>query len=107
MSRALASAVLSALKSTAILVTSHSEKDETVFLYRASTGQLLAAIGKEYDELFESDFFEIVPPMGMGFRKIATTLPEFITACESLKGYPTEADMRRNWSKPVYVVTDY
>lgn len=102
MSRELARAVLSALKSTAVLAVSLNDTDEVVYLYRASRPVLLATITKEHDELFGGTVYEITPAMGRGNRQYAVNVNQFLGLCRNIKGYPTEADNRRNHSRPVY-----
>lgn len=103
MSKTLAGAVLSALNTPAIMVLTINETDpETVYVYRASNPRILATVVRAYDELFGETYLEIIPPTGYGFRKVASSVSEFVTAMESVKGYPTGADKRRNYSKPKY-----
>lgn len=109
MSRTLASTVLAALKSTAVLVTSIDNDKEIVYVYKAdNVYDMLATVSVEYDELFEESYYYVVPHWNYGgSKRVAKTVEELTKAIQSLKGYPTDADNRRNWSKPVYAVTDY
>lgn len=107
MSKALATTVLSALNSTAVLVSTMAEA-EKVYLYRANDYDMLASITKEYDELFEREVYSIVPHWNYGgFKQMAFDLSELKEACERLKGYPTDADNHRNYSRSVYKETSY
>lgn len=105
MSKTFARAVLSALDSTAVTIVSISETEEVAYLYRASTNRYLAQIDKGFDELFEESFVRITSYNGKVFT--CSNLSEFKEAAEKISGYPTGADKRKNWSKPVYVDSDY
>ena len=107
MSKTMAKSVLSALKSTAVLVTTMAEADK-VYLYRANDYDMLAVIYKGYDDLFEQEYFEVIPSWNHGgFRRIAFNADELKSECEKLNGYPTDADNHRNYSRSVYKETSY
>lgn len=107
MSKQLATTVLSAAKTTAIMVSTMKDS-ETVYVYRASDYDMLASVSIEYDELFEEAYYYVTPHWNYGGPKqVARNTEELKTALESLKGYPTDADNHRNYSRSVYKETSY
>lgn len=107
MSKTLATTVLSALKSTAVLVSTMADSDK-VYLYRANDYDMLATISIEYDELFEEAYYFIRPHWNHGgFKRVAKTVEELKTEIEALVGFPTDADNHRNYSRSVYKETSY
>lgn len=108
MSKTLANTVLSALKSTAVLVSTMAD-NEVVFIYRADQMfNMFCSVSIEYDELFEEAYYYVVPHWNYGgSKKVAKTLDELKAAIESMHGYPTDADNRRNHSRSVYKETSY
>ena len=107
MSKTLANTVLSAANSTAILVSTMADS-EKVYIYRAAEYDMLASVSIEYDELFEEAYYYVIPHWNYGGPKqVARNTAELKTALESLKGYPTDADNHRNYSRSVYKETSY
>ena len=107
MSKTLASTVLSAAKSTAIMVSTMKDSG-IVYVYRASDYDMLASVSVEFDELFEESYYYVIPHWNYGGPKqVARNTAELKTALESLKGYPTDADNHRNYSRSVYKETSY
>lgn len=102
MSKHIADLITSALKDTAVLVTSMKYWENTCYVFRASDQVQIATITKEFDELFEATFYTVWAVGVLSGEVIVANTNDLVTAVKQSVNYPREAVQSRNWSKVSY-----